>query len=45
MKIDQINSNKSSEVGVNRIPETHKKTAPTGTTFRDKRPIASRANC
>ena len=39
MKIGQFNSIKSSEVGVYRIPETHKKTAPNGTTFRDKRHV------
>jgi len=37
MKTGQFNTKKSSEVGVNRIPETHKKTTSTGTTFRDKR--------
>lgn len=37
MKADQARSSERSFAGAGRIPETHKKTAPTGTTFRDKR--------
>jgi len=37
MKTNQASSRRRSFAGVGRIPETHKKTAPTGPTFRDKR--------
>ena len=44
MKADQARSSEMSFAGVGRIPETHKKTAPTGTTFRDKRHSTYRTN-
>jgi len=37
MKTNQASSRRRSFAGVGRIPETHKKTAPTGPTFWDKR--------
>jgi len=37
MKTNQARSCIRSFARVGRIPEIHKKTAPTGTTFRDKR--------
>jgi len=39
MKADQACSSERSFARVGRIPETHKKTTSTGTTFRDKRHI------
>jgi len=37
MKVNQANPKRSSFAGVSRIPEIHKKTTSTGTTFRANR--------
>ena len=41
MKVNQVSPRTRSFTGVGRIPETHKKTTSTGTTFRDKRQLRS----